>query len=194
MVNFIWLFLLLVGIVMAAFCGRIEAVSAAIWQVAEQGIALTLEIAGIMMLWMGLLRLAEKSGFTNFLARLTRPVVGLLFPDLAKDSPALGAIVMNISANLLGLGNAATPFGLKAMDDLQKLNKRPEEASNSMITFLVLNTSAITLIPATVIALRAKSGSLFPEEIVGITIFSGLIGTVVGLLAHFLFCRFRRWR
>jgi len=193
-VNFIWLFLLLVGIVMAAFCGRIEAVSAAIWQVAEQGIALTLEIAGIMMLWMGLLRLAEKSGFTNFLARLTRPVVGLLFPDLAKDSPALGAIVMNISANLLGLGNAATPFGLKAMDDLQKLNKRPEEASNSMITFLVLNTSAITLIPATVIALRAKSGSLFPEEIVGITIFSGLIGTVVGLLAHFLFCRFRRWR
>ncbi len=194
MVNFIWLFLLLVGIVMAAFCGRIEAVSAAIWQVAEQGIALTLEIAGIMMLWMGLLRLAEKSGFTNFLARLTRPVVGLLFPDLAKDSPALGSIVMNISANLLGLGNAATPFGLKAMDDLQKLNKRPEEASNSMITFLVLNTSAITLIPATVIALRAKSGSLFPEEIVGITIFSGLIGTVVGLLAHFLFCRFRRWR
>lgn len=187
MVNLIWLFLLLVGIIAAGLSGQIEKVTEAAFQAAQQGVAISIEIIGIMTLWLGLLKLAEKSGLVVLLSRLVRPLAALIFPSVPKDSAALGAIIMNLSANILGLGNAATPFGLKAMSELQSLNPNKKEASDAMITFLALNTSCITLIPALVISLRVKEGSANPVEIVGTTILATCCGTVVALLTDYFF-------
>lgn len=187
MVNLVWLFLLLVGIIAAGLSGHIEKVTEAAFQAAQQGVEISIEIIGIMTLWLGLLKLAEKSGLVVLLSRLVRPLAALVFPSVPKDSAALGAIIMNLSANILGLGNAATPFGLKAMSELQSLNPNKKEASDAMITFLALNTSCITLIPALVISLRVKEGSANPVEIVGTTILATCCGTVVALLADYLF-------
>lgn len=184
MVNFVWLAMLLAGIAAAAGNGNIQVVTSAAMAGAAQSISVILEIAAVMMLWMGLLACAEKSGLVELLARLVRPMARKLFPHVPANHPAMGSIVMNMSANLLGLGNAATPFGLKAMAELQKLNPQKDTATDDMITFLILNTSAVTLIPALVISLRIGAGSLAPEEIVGATILATLAGTVAGLLAH----------
>lgn len=184
MVNFVWLAMLLAGIAAAAGNGNIQVVTSAAMAGATQSISVILEIAAVMMLWMGLLACAEKSGLVELLARLVRPMARKLFPHVPANHPAMGSIVMNMSANLLGLGNAATPFGLKAMAELQKLNPQKDTATDDMITFLILNTSAVTLIPALVISLRIGAGSLAPEEIVGATILATLAGTVAGLLAH----------
>jgi len=192
LVNFLWLAMLLCGVAAAAGNGAIEGATAAAMEGAAQSIAVIIEIAAVMMLWMGLLACAEKSGLVDLLARLVRPLAKRLFPSVPPDHPAMGAIVMNISANLLGLGNAATPFGLKAMTELQKLNPKPDTATDDMITFLVLNTSAVTLIPALVISLRIGAGSAAPEEIVGATVLATLTGTVTGLLAHRLLKRVSR--
>lgn len=184
MVNFVWLAMLLAGIAAAAGSGNIQVVTSAAMAGAAQSIRVIVEIAAVMMLWMGLLACAEKSGLVNLLARLVRPIAQKLFPHVPANHPAMGSIVMNMSANLLGLGNAATPFGLKAMTELQKLNPQKDTATDDMITFLILNTSAVTLIPALVISLRIGAGSLAPEEIVGATILATLAGTISGLLAH----------
>lgn len=184
LVNLIWLAMILIGIIVAAINGNLEAVTEAAFAATEESITIILEIAGIMMLWMGILKLAEKSGFIHLLGRLLKPVIRFLFPEIPAQNPAMGSIIMNISANLLGLGNAATPFGIKAMEEMQKLNPHKKTASNSMITFLILNTSSLTLIPTMVIGLRLESGSANPEEIVMLTILSTLSGTIVGLLLH----------
>lgn len=182
MVNVIWLGLLVIGIIAGALNGNIDAVSNAVFESAGQGIKITLEIAGVMAVWMGLLKLAEKSGLVNILSRLARPLISRLFPGLPKNHPAMGSIVMNIVANLLGLGNAATPFGLKAMEELQRLNPQKEVASSHMITFLALNTSSITLIPAMVISLRAQAGSANPGEIISATILASTCGALFAIL------------
>ena len=158
MVNLIWLIMLLSGIAVAAFKGNIEQVTASALQAAELGIEVAIHLMGIMSLWLGLMHIAEKAGLIKSLAKLFSPVIGLLFPSLKPDSPAFGAIIMNLCANILGLGNAATPFGLKAMQELQKENPDPTTASPAMITFLALNTSCITIIPATIIGVRMKAG------------------------------------
>ena len=170
MVNLIWLIMLAAGIIVAGFSGHIETVTVSALKAAELGVEIAIELIGVMSLWLGLLRLAEEAGFVRGIARLFGPAVRLLFPTLRPDSPALGAIIMNLSANILGLGNAATPFGLKAMQELQKENPTPETASPAMITFLALNTSCITLIPAAIIGVRLKAGSVNPTEIIGPTI------------------------
>ena len=167
MVNLIWLIMLLTGILTAVFKGKVEVVTDALFQAGEQSIAIVLE-AGLM----------------RALGKLLKPLVKKLFPELPSESPALGFILMNISANLLGLGNAATPFGLKAMHELQQVNPEKEKATNSMITFLILNTSSVTLIPTLVISLRIQAGSAVPEEIVATTVFATLAGTVGGLMLH----------
>ncbi|ATW24094.1 nucleoside recognition domain-containing protein [Candidatus Formimonas warabiya] len=187
MVNIIWLILLLAGILVAGINGRIEVVTEAAFHAAKTGVEISIEIIGIMTLWLGLLKLAEKSGLVQLLAKFIRPLAILLFPSIPKDSPALGSIIMNLSANVLGLGNAATPFGLKAMSQLQQLNRNKDEASDAMITFLALNTSCITLIPAMVISLRVKEGSANPVEIVGTTIVATACGTVLAMISdHYL--------
>ncbi|WP_366922384.1 spore maturation protein [Metallumcola ferriviriculae] len=183
MVNIIWLALLVSGIAVAGINGRIEVVTKAAMDSAQAGVNIAIEIIGIMALWLGIMRVAQESGMINFLARIVCPITRFLFPQVPQDHPAMGAIIMNISANILGLGNAATPFGLKAMQELQELNDSPDEASAAMCTFLAINTSCITLIPATIIGIRVASGSANPTEIVGPTIFATATGTIVAVTA-----------
>jgi len=186
MVNLIWLIMLATGIFVAAVTGRIETVTVAAMKAAELGVEVALELIGVMSLWLGLMRLAEEAGVVRGLARLFGPAIRLLFPSLKPDSPALGAIILNLSANILGLGNAATPFGLKAMQELQKENPNPEVASPAMCTFLALNTSCITLIPATIIGVRMKAHSANPTEIIGTTMVATGCAMTAAIIADFL--------
>ena len=181
MVNLIWLFLILIGIMVAALNGNIDAVSSAAFSAAAYAINICVKITGMMALWLGFFKLAEKSGLIGIIGRLASPLIGKLFPGLSRQDPAFQAIVMNVSANFLGLGNAATPFGLKAMQHLQEANPKKDTASSHMITFLVMNTSALTLMPALVISLRAQAGSVMPGEIVGAAFLSTLCGWTFAL-------------
>jgi len=180
-INLVWLFLLLAGIVVAAINGNIEVVTTAALESAQTAVTIALGLIGIMAFWLGILRIAQDAGLVDGLAKLVRPLMVFLFPSVSKDHPAMGAMVMNLSANIMGLGNAATPFGLKAMQELQKLNKNPKEASEAMCTFLALNTGAITLIPATIIGVRVAAESANPAEIVGPTIFATTCAMIVAI-------------
>ena len=189
MVNTIWLAMLVIGIVVAAINGRIEVVTESAMEAAELGVETTITLIGVMSLWLGIMKLAEEAGLVRSLARLFSPIIRSLFPSLKPNSPALGAIIMNLSANILGLGNAATPFGLKAMQELQKENPHPEVASQAMITFLALNTSCITLIPATIIGVRLKAGSANPTEIIGTTIVATGCAMTVAIIVDYMLRR-----
>ena len=187
MVNIIWLFLLLTGIAVAAFTGKIEVVTSAALTSAQSAVEIAIELIGIMALWLGVMKIAEKAGLIDSVASLVRPATRFLFPSVPRDHPAMGAIVMNISANMLGLGNAATPFGLKAMKELQRLNENKNEASDALCTFLALNTSCITVIPATIIGVRAAAGSADPTAIVGTTIFATGCASLAAITADRIF-------
>jgi spore maturation protein A len=149
---------------------------------AKTAVELAIGLIGIMALWLGVMKIAEQSGLVAKLAALLKPVTSRLFPDVPPDHPAMGAMVMNISANMLGLANAATPLGLKAMEELNKLSKKVGTATDAMCTFLVINTSSVQLIPATVIAIRAASGSTNPTEILGPVIVATTVNTLVGIM------------
>ncbi len=149
---------------------------------AKTAVELAIGLIGIMALWLGVMKIAEQSGLVAKLAALLKPVTSRLFPDVPPDHPAMGAMVMNISANMLGLANAATPLGLKAMEELNKLSKKVGTATDAMCTFLVINTSSVQLIPATVIAIRAASGSTNPTEILGPVIVATTVNTLVGII------------
>lgn len=192
MLNYIWLTLLLSGIVVAALNGNIEVVTQAALQSANDAVQICINLIGVMCLWLGIMRIGEKAGLIEALSRLVRPVMVKLFPSVPSDHPALGAIIMNLSANILGLGSAATPFGLRAMQEMQKLNGGRKEASDAMCTFLALNTSCITLIPATIIAVRVNFNSANPTEIVGATIFATCCSMTLAVLADYLFRRANR--
>ncbi len=161
---------------------------------AKIAVELAIGLIGIMALWLGLMKIAEQAGLVGMLSRFLKPVTVRLFPDVPPDHPAVGAMLMNISANMLGLMNAATPLGLKAMEELEKLNRRTGVATDAMCTFLVINTSNVQLIPATVIAIRVSAGSLNPTEIVGPAIFATAIGTVVGVTVVKLLARLPLFR
>ena len=144
-----------------------------------------------MTLWLGVMRLAERSGFINIIARVLRPVLRRLFPDVPEDHPAMGSMVMNIAANVLGLLNAATPLGLRAMRDLERLNPHPGTATNAMCTFLAINTGSVQLIPITAIAVLAAAGSASPYAIVGTSLIATCFSSAAGLIAVKVF---ERWR
>lgn len=152
-------------------------------EIAGVAVEIALGLIGIMALWLGIMKVAEDAGLIAKIARALRPITKKLFPDVPSDHPAIGAMVMNISANMLGLGNAATPFGLKAMEELDKLNPEKGTATNAMVTFLAINTAGLTLIPATAIAVRAASGSSDPTIIIGTSIFGAFCATVTGITA-----------
>ena len=183
MINFIWAGLLLIGFIVGAFTGNLQAVTDAILESAETGVEISLGLIGVMALWLGIMKIAEDSGLVEKLALGLKPLTKRLFPDVPQDSPAMGAITMNIAANMLGLGNAATPLGLKAMQDLQELNQDKETATNAMVMFLAINTSSVTLIPASTIAVLSKAGSANPTAIIGPTIVATLISTTVAIIA-----------
>ncbi|AEG61179.1 nucleoside recognition domain-containing protein [Desulforamulus ruminis] len=184
MVNYVWLSMMVFGILVAGAQGHIEVVTKAALDGAQVAVKTSLSLIAIITFWLGIMKLAEAAGLIQALARLVRPVTAFLFPSVPKDHPAMGAIVMNLSANILGLGNAATPMGLIAMQELQKLNKqRPDTASEAMCTFLAINTGCITLIPTTIIGIRLLYGSQDPTAVVGTTIFATLCGMTVAILA-----------
>lgn len=194
MMNKIWLALLLIGFGTAALTGKVEATTTGALDAAKSAVELIISLTGVMALWMGIMKIAEESGLMEGLARLLRPVISFLFPTVPRNHPAVGAIVMNLSANILGLGSAATPMGLKAMQELQSLNADSDEASEAMCTFLALNTSSFTLIPGTVIALRAAAGSQSPTSIVGATLVASVGAFFVGVTVDYLFRRVARLR
>jgi len=194
MMNWIWLGLVVVGVVTAAFTGRMEAVTKAAFEAAKTAVELCIGLIGIMALWLGLMRVAEEAGLVRILARLVRPVMKRLFPDVPPEHEAMGSMLSNIAANLLGLGNSATALGLKAMQDLQSLNKDRETASNAMVIFMAINTTAITVIPATVIGLRAAAGSATPASIIGTTLVSCCTATVVAVTSAKLLQRLKAYR
>lgn len=187
MINVIWALMVVGGIAYAALNGRIDAITGSAIQSAENAVAVSFKLIGVMCLWLGIMKLAERSGLMRIAAFLLRPITRFIFPGVPKNHPAMGAIVMTMSANMLGLGNAATPLGIKAMQQLQELNQNKTAASAPMCTFLAVCTTGFTLVPATVIALRSAAGSESPAEIVGVTILASLIATIAALTADFLF-------
>lgn len=183
MINFVWLALIVLGICVAAVNGRIEVVTTAAMNGAQTAVSTALGLIAVMAFWLGIMKVAEASGLIRGLSVVVRPFLRLLFPSIPRDHPAVGAIVMNLSANLLGVSNAATPMGLIAMQEMQRLNHRPDTASEAMCTFLALNTGCITLIPATVIGIRIIYQSADPTAIVGTTIFATACGMAVAIVA-----------
>lgn len=181
MLNWIWLGLLTVAALLAGFTGRLAAMTEGAIKAAETSVSVVLGLIGIMALWLGLMRLAEKSGMVVSLAKLLRPLLKRLFPDVPADHPAMGSMVMNIAANALGLTNAATPMGLRAMRDLQTLNPRPDTATDAMCTFLAINTGSVQLIPTTAIAILAANGSKNPTVIIGTTLVATTCSSLAGL-------------
>lgn len=160
---------------------KIKEVTNSVLDYAETAVKIALGLIGIMALWLGIMKIAEASGLINHLAKGLKPITKFLFPEIPGDHPAIGAMIMNISANFLGLGNAATPFGLKAMEELDKLNPEKGTATNAMCTFLAINTAGMTLIPATAIALRASAGSAEPAIIIGTSLVGSTCATIVGI-------------
>ncbi|MCQ2559522.1 MAG: spore maturation protein [Clostridia bacterium] len=183
MVNYLWLFLLSMGIVTALSKGEPGLILQSALAGAEQAVQISLGLIAIMSFWLGIMRLAEAAGLVRLLSKLMAPLTRRLFPEIPPEHPALGAIGLNLTANILGLGNAATPMGLLAMQEMQKLNQSdPKTATPSMCTFLALNTACPTLIPSTIIGIRIMFHSTDPTSIVGATIAATGLGMLSAIM------------
>ena len=183
MINFIWCGMIVIGIVVGVLTGNIEAVSTAAIEWAETAVELSLGLIGVMALWLGLMKIAEEARIVRGMGLLMKPIMVRLFPEVPADHPAMGSIVANMAANFFGLGNAATPLGIKAMQELQDLNENKEEASNAMVTFLAINTSSVTLISSSIIAYRSAAGAVNPADIIAPTIVATVVSTTVAIVA-----------
>lgn len=197
--NIVFLLLVLAAFVTAAWRelsrdpatpSIMDALSTAMVESAAGAVELSLGLVGVMALFLGLMKIAEAGGLLTILARLIRPLMTRLFPEVPPEHPAMGAMILNLSANALGLGNAATPFGIRAMQELDKLNPRKGTATNAMVLFLAINTSSVTLLPTGVIALRAAAGSIEPAAILPTTLFASICATATAILAAKLL---QRW-
>jgi spore maturation protein A len=174
----IWVFLLAAAVAVAGFTGKMGGLTAAIAGGADRAVTLSLGLIGVMTLWLGLMKVAEEAGLVTLLARAARPVMRRLFPEVPSEHPAVGAMILNIAANMLGLGNAATPFGLKAMAALDELNPQKGTATDAQALFCAMNTASLQIIPASVIAMRAASGAHDPGDIIGATLLASICATV----------------
>ena len=181
--NYIWLALVLLAVAIGGWNDRLKDVTEGAFDGAKTAVTIALGLIGIMALWLGVMRLAERAGLVQRIARGLRPIMRRLFPDVPPEHPAMGSMVMNMSANMLGLGNAATPLGLRAMRDLESLNPRPGVATNAMCTFLAINTSSVQLIPATAIAILVASGSTRPTAIIGTALLATLCAASVAIIS-----------
>jgi spore maturation protein SpmA len=181
--NYIWLALVLLAVAIGGWNDRLKDVTEGAFDGAKTAVTIALGLIGIMALWLGVMRLAERAGLVQRIAHGLRPIMRHLFPDVPPEHPAMGSMLMNMSANMLGLGNAATPLGLRAMNDLERLNPRPGVATNAMCTFLAINTSSVQLIPATAIAILAASGSTRPTAIVGTALLATLCAASVAIIS-----------
>ena len=192
MVSIIWAILIFLGIIYYLFTGNIEALNNEVLTNSKKALELMLELMPVIVLWPGLMKIAEDSGLLVKFAKMISPFLKRIFPTVNEDSLALGYIASNIAANMLGLGSAATPFGLKAMEELQKENPNKKEASTPMITFLVLNTAGVTLIPTTILAMRVMYNSANPEEIILPAILCTAISSISGLTLDYFIRRKKR--
>lgn len=183
MINYIWCGMIIIGIIVGTLTGNIEAVSTAAIEWAETAVELSLGLIGVMALWLGLMKIAEEAGIVRGMGLLVKPIMVRLFPEVPADHPAMGSIVANMAANFFGLGNAATPLGIKAMQELQDLNENKEEASNAMVMFLAINTSSVTLISSSTIAYRSAAGAANPADIIAPTIVATVVSTTVAIVA-----------
>ncbi|HPW90324.1 MAG TPA: nucleoside recognition domain-containing protein [Paludibacteraceae bacterium] len=188
--NYIWIGFLLIAVVVATIqtfvsgdSATLTAVMDSMFSSAKTGFEISIGLTGVLSLWLGILKIGENGGAINFLSRLVAPFFCKIFPEVPKDHPAMGTIFMNISANMLGLDNAATPLGLKAMNELQELNPKKDTASNAMIMFLVLNTSGLTIIPITVMTYRAQFGAVNPSDVFLPILIATFFSSLVGFLA-----------
>ena len=180
MLNYIWFGMMFIAVIVGILTGNIDAVTQAAIDMAKTAVEIAIGLIGIMALWLGTMKIAEESGLIRIIARAIRPITIRLFPDVPEDHPAIGSIILNMAANLLGLGNAATPLGLKAMEELQDLNPEKETATNAMCTFLAINTSSVQLIlPATVVALMGASAN----QIFITTILATGLSTIAAIIA-----------
>ncbi|WP_456274179.1 nucleoside recognition domain-containing protein [Bacillus sp. AK031] len=182
MVNYIWVGMTIIGLIFAVINGKMQEVNEAIFQSANEAVTLCIGLVSILVFWLGIMRIAQDSGLLDKLAWLFRPIVKRLFPEVPADHPAMGYILSNMMANMFGLGNAATPLGIKAMEQLKELNGGRDYASRSMITFLAINTSSLTIIPTTVIAIRMNYDSASPTEIVGPTLVATFLSTLGAIM------------
>jgi spore maturation protein A len=193
MVNYIWMFMTIIGLVFAAVNGTMSEVNEAVFRGATEAVTLCIGLISVLVFWLGMMRIAETAGLLDKLSSLFRPLVTKLFPEVPAGHPAMGYILSNMMANMFGLGNAATPLGIKAMEELKRLNGGKDYASRSMITFLAINTSSITLIPTTVIAIRITYDSAAPTSIVGPTLMATCFSAVAAILIDRYF-HYRRSR
>ena len=189
MVNIIWLVLIVSGIIYSFLSGKIDIVNTEILTSAKASIDMIIKLLPVMAIWLGIMEIAKNSGLLKKISNFISPLMSKLFPEIPKNHESLGFIASNMVANMVGLGNAATPFGLKAMKSLQEINTKKDTASRSMITFLVLNTSGLTIIPTTVISLRLMYGSQNPTEVLLPCIIATFFSTICGLLLDKLLAR-----
>ncbi len=187
--NVIWFALFMAGIVVAAATGRIETVTEGVLNGAKDGVLVSFGLISVIAFWLGMMKIAEQAGLVQSLAKLLRPLARWLYPSVPSDHPAMGSLIANMSANILGLGNAATPLGLKAMRELQSLNGYRDTASTAMCTLLAMNTASLTVIPATMIGLRMEFHSRAPAEIVGSTLLATLMATAAAIVLDRFFRR-----
>ena len=190
MLNYIWFGLMAIALVVAMFNGTADGVTKGAVDSAKTAVEISIGLIGIMTLWLGIMRIAEAAGLVSLLGRALRPVSRILFPDVPPEHPAMGAIIMTIAANMLGLNNAATPLGIKAMESLQTLNPSKDTASNAQVMLMALITSGVQLVPATMIGVLVAAGSNNPTAIIGSTLAATAIGTTVTVIAARVLQRF----
>lgn len=184
MINYVWFFILIVGIVFGIITGRGEIVSKSIIDSTAATVELTIQLIGLMCLWCGVMRIAEKSGITNVLSKILRPLLKIIFRKSSDNPEIVAPMIMNLTSNIMGLSNAATPFGIKTMEAMEKVNTNKGVATNDMARFLVLNAACIQLVPTSVISIRAASGSQNP----GIIIIPAIITTAVAAIMGMIYC------
>lgn len=189
MINKIWAFFIIIGIIYCLLTNNINFLNSEIINSANDSFNMIVDIFPVIALWLGVMNIANKSGLLDKMSKLFNPILKMLFPEIPKNHESLNYISSNIVANMLGLGNAATPFGLKAMKSLQEINSNKDTASRSMITFLIINTAGVTIVPTTVISLRMHHGSINPTEILGATLITTFISLIFGILIDRLFGR-----
>jgi spore maturation protein A len=191
MLNYIWFGLIFISVVVGTITGRIDQVTEAAITMSKTSVEIALGLIGIMALWLGTMKIAEDSGLIQIIAKTLRPITIRLFPDVPSDHPAIGSIVLNMAANMLGLGNAATPLGLKAMKELQELNEQKDTATDAMCTFLAINTSSVQIIlPATVVGLMGAAAN----QIFITTIIATSLSTVAAIISVKVLAKMKRFR
>ena len=189
MINKLWIFFIVSGSIFLIITGKADVLNSNILSSGKTTLDLIMQIFPLMAIWLGIMNIAKDSGLLKKASDFLTPLLTKIFPEIPKGHESLGLISSNIIANMLGLGNAATPFGLKAMQSLQKLNKKKEEATSSMITFLVINTCGVTLVPTTIISLRMMHDSTDPTSIVAPTIIVTSLSLIIGLIIDRIFSR-----